>query len=61
MSLKTLFTRALERELRGNTIEPRQQRFRVDSSGWPVLRTAPDDSTVVSDSLINELRESEGI
>lgn len=57
VSLETLFTRALEHELRGNREESGQQRFRVDASGWPVLLTAPDDTTVVSNSLVNELRE----
>jgi hypothetical protein len=61
VSLKTLFTRALERELRGPAGEARQDRFRIDKSGWPVLRVAEDDATVVSDALVNELRESEGV
>jgi hypothetical protein len=60
ISLKTLFTRALERELRDSAVESGQQRFRVDESGWPVLRTASDDTTVVSNALVNELRESGG-
>lgn len=61
VSLKALFTRALERELRGPTGETRQDRFRIDESGWPVLRVAEDDTTVVSDAFVNELRESEGV
>jgi hypothetical protein len=60
VSLKTLFTRALERELRGPTGEARQDRFRIDESGWPVLRVAEDDRTVVSDAFVNELRDFEG-
>lgn len=61
VSLKTLFTRALERELRGPTGEVRQDRFQIDESGWPLLRVAEDDSTIVSDAFVNELRESEGV
>lgn len=61
VSLKTLFTRALERELRGRTGEARQDRLRIDESGWPVLRVAEDDARVVSNAFVNELRESEGV
>jgi len=61
VSLKTLFTRALERELRGPAAEIRQIRFRIDESGWPVLRVAEDDATVVSDAFVDELRDSEGV
>jgi len=60
ISLKALFTRALERELRDSAVESGQQRFRVNESGWSVLRTASDDTTVVSTDLVNELRESGG-
>ncbi len=59
-TLKALFTRALERELRGEA-ETSQQRFLVDESGWPVLRRAPQDTAVVTDEFIQGLRESEGI
>lgn len=61
VSLKTLFTRALERELRGPIGETRQDRFRIDESGWPVLRVAEDEATVISDGFVNELRGSEGV
>ncbi len=61
VSLKTLFTRALERELRGQASDPGRHRFRVDEGGWPVLRAAPEDTVVVPDALVNELRESEGV
>lgn len=61
VSLKTLFTRALERELRGPTGEARQDRFQIDESGWPVLRVAEDDGTVVSDAFVDQLRDSEGV
>jgi hypothetical protein len=61
VSLKALFTRALERELRGPGGVVPQDRFRIDESGWPVLRTAENDATNVSDFLVNELRDSEGV
>ena len=61
VSLKTLFTRALERELRGSGGEVPQDRFRIDESGWPVLRTAENNATVVLDFLVNEWRDSEGV
>lgn len=59
-TLKALFTRALERELRGESDTP-QQRFLVDESGWPVLRRAAQNTPVVTDEFIQGLRESEGI
>lgn len=61
VSLKTLFTRALERELRGPGGEVPQDRFRIDEIGWPVLRTAENDATVVLGFLVNEWRDSEGV
>jgi len=61
VSLKTLFTRALERELRGPGGEVPQDRFRIDESGGPVLRTAENDATNVSGFLVNEWRDSEGV
>jgi hypothetical protein len=59
-TLKALFTRALERELRGDA-DTTQQRFQVDESGWPVLRRAKSNTPVVTDQFIQEMRESEGI
>ena len=59
-TLKALFTRALERELRSESDAP-PQRFVVDESGWPVLRRAEQSMTVVTDRFIRDLRESEGI
>lgn len=53
-TLKALFTRALERELRGEADAP-QQRFVVDESGWPVLRRAAQNTAVVTDQFIQNL------
>lgn len=59
-TLKALFTRALERELRGPG-KATHQRFEVDESGWPVLRRPPRNATVVTDEFIRALRDSEGV
>ncbi len=40
---------------------PRRDRFEVDALGWPVLKRAPGDTTVITDELVNRLRELEGI
>lgn len=60
-TLKALFTRALERELRGGTDVSTPKRFQVDASGWPVLRRGQSHGTVVTEEWIQGLRESEGI
>jgi plasmid stability protein len=35
--------------------------FYVDEEGWPVLKRTPDDTRTVTDEMINELREQEGV
>ena len=35
--------------------------FSIDEQGWPVLKRAPEDGTVVTEEFINQLREEEGI
>lgn len=35
--------------------------FYVDQEGWPVLKRKPDDTRTVTDDMINELREQEGV
>ena len=40
---------------------PRRERFEVDDRGWPVLKRAPGDATVVTDELVNRLRAREGV
>ena len=40
---------------------PRRERFEVDERGWPVLKRAPGDTTVVTDELVNRLRALEGV
>lgn len=61
ITLKTLFTRALERELRPEPPQPTTDHFEIDSHGWPVLKRQPSGKVVVTNDFINELRESEGI
>lgn len=39
---------------------PGRARFEIDERGWPVLKRAPGDSTVITDELLNRLRELEG-
>ena len=55
-SLESLVRRASKAE----TL-PRRQRFEVDERGWPVLKRAPGDTTVIADELVNRLRELEGV
>ncbi len=59
-TLKALFTRALEQELRGPG-DVLHQRFEVDECGWPVLRRPQQDTTVVTDEFIRALRDAEGV
>ena len=40
---------------------PRRKRFEVDDRGWPVLKRAPGDATVITDELVNRLRAREGV
>jgi hypothetical protein len=61
ITLKMLFTRALERELRPEPPQPTANHFEIDSHGWPVLKRQPGGKVVVTNDFINELRESEGI
>jgi hypothetical protein len=61
ITLKTLFTRALERELRPEAPRPTTDHFEIDPYGWPILKRQPSGKVVVTDEFINELRDSEGI
>jgi hypothetical protein len=61
ISLKTLFTRALERELRPLATEPSAAHFEVDAQGWPILKRPPGRLPVVTNEFVNELRDSENI
>ena len=61
ITLKTLFTRALERELRPEPAQPVADHFEIDPHGWPILKRQPGGKVVVTNEFINELRESEAI
>jgi predicted DNA-binding ribbon-helix-helix protein len=61
-TLKALFTRALEKELRGQTSQMTVPgRVIKDSSGWPVLQRERTPKTPVTESFIRGLRDEEGI
>ena len=40
---------------------PRRERFEVDDRGWPVLKRASGDATVITDEFVNRLRAREGV
>ena len=64
-SLRALVVTAVEdhldREDRAPADLPRRDRFRTDGRGWPVLRRAPGDTRVVTDELVNRLRDEQGV
>lgn len=61
ITLKTLFTKALERELRPLPAQSSSPNFQLDEHGWPVLKRSNADESVVTNDFINDLREREGI
>lgn len=61
ITLKQLFTRALEKELAPPAAVQSSAHFTVDQYGWPVLNRDPDCGIVVTDELVNRIREEEGI
>jgi hypothetical protein len=61
ITLKTLFTRALERELRPAPVRPASPNFKLDDQGWPVLKRESRDDGAVTNDFVNDLREREGI
>ncbi len=64
-TLRALVIESLERGLFGRECStkemPIRERFSVDDSGWPVLRRKPGDSTVITEELIDRLRDDEGV
>jgi len=58
ISLDALVARALVSDLRG-PILARHPRFAVDESGWPVLQTSEEGTTVVTDAFVSGLADSE--
>jgi len=61
ITLKTLFTRAVERELRPTPPPTDGPHFELDAQGWPILKRQPGNALVVTDDCVNALRASEGI
>jgi len=41
--------------------QPHEPHFEIDELGLPRLRRIPGDTTVITDELLNQLREREGI
>ncbi len=61
ITLKQLFTRALEKELFPATQPEDSENFVIDKDGWPVYRRNGYTGPPVTDELVNRLREEEGI
>ena len=69
VTIRQLVVQGIERELRGDIPKaaasyPDDDRSRhsyVDERGWPVLKRSPDDRTIVTNELVNRLREDEGV
>ena len=59
--LLTSLAASLERPTPPAEVLPRRTRFEVDERGWPVLKRAPGDATVITDELVNRLRAREGV
>lgn len=64
-TLRALVVQALERNLNEPAPPvphlPHRDRFRADEEGWPVLRRAPGDTTVITEDFVNRLRDEEGV
>lgn len=61
ITLRELFTRALERDLQPGITPRDEDHFVIDEEGWPVLKRDPESSVVVTSDFIRELMEKEGI
>lgn len=61
ITLRELFTRALERDLRPSSAPRADDHFLIDEDGWPVLKRDPDSTVVVTNAFVRELMEKEGI
>lgn len=61
-TLKALFTRALEKELRGQVSQINVPgRVIKDASGWPILQRETTAKTPVTEAFVRGLRDEEGI
>jgi hypothetical protein len=61
ITLKELFTKALEKEIRPLRDPSSADHFEIDEHGWPVLKRKLGDGIVVTNEFVNQLREREGI
>lgn len=59
--LLTSLAASLDRSASAAEALPRRERFEIDERGWPVLKRAPGDATVITDELVNRLRAREGV
>jgi hypothetical protein len=61
ITLRELFTRALERDLRPRHAPVQEDHFTIDEDGWPMLKRSPDSTVVVTNEFVRELMDKEGI
>jgi hypothetical protein len=61
ITLKELFTRALEKELRPLPVTEKDEHFTTDEDGWPVFNRKNYTGPPVTDEFVRQLREQEGI
>ena len=61
VTLKELFTRALEKEIRPPATPDDNPHFIIDEFGWPVYDRKGYTGPLVTQDLIDRIREEEGI
>lgn len=61
VTLKELFTRALEKEIHPPAKPREDSHFTIDEYGWPVLKREANCGVVVTQELIDKIREEESI
>lgn len=61
ITLKELFTKALEKELRPLAPPQPDEHFIIDTEGWPVLKRTSAKDGVVTEEIIRRLRDQEGV
>ena len=61
ITLKELFTRALEKELHPLPSSSPDDHFFIDEHGWPVLKRKAGHGIVITEEFLNQLRDEEGV
>lgn len=61
ITLRELFTRALERDLKLSKPMLQDEEFIVDEAGWPIFSRKGYRGPVATNELVNRLRDQEGI